>query len=201
MQMRLTRAEERIKKLGTQADRLRNQVDEAAREAADNGRELDKLRGQHDSLRTLVAVRAERIRELETALADGQRDIDELEARLASDQGPVEAPAPPTEDDAASAATDGSPSTPPQTGDVAPSPTTASAGDDDLRAIKGIGPKYDKLLKSHGIRRWEQIASWTEADIARVASELNINAKRIHRGNWVDKAQQLLVDRDGAADR
>ena len=68
----------------------------------------------------------------------------------------------------------------------------APAGEgDDLRRIKGVGPKLVKLLQSQGVTRFEQIANWTDADIDRIDAQLGSFAGRIRRDNWVEQAKYL----------
>ena len=39
-------------------------------------------------------------------------------------------------------------------------------GPDDLKLIKGVGPKLEALLHSLGFFHFDQVANWTEAEIA-----------------------------------
>lgn len=80
--------------------------------------------------------------------------------------------------------------------DAAPPPApppAAEAGADDLRQIKGLGPKLATLLGSLGITRYAQIAAWTEADIDRIDAQLGAFAGRIRRDNWVEQAKYLAA--------
>lgn len=82
------------------------------------------------------------------------------------------------------------PSTP--TTSSASSPTPVADGEaDDLRKLKGVGPKLVTVLTSLGITRYEQIANWTEEDIDRIDAQLGSFAGRIHRDNWVEQATYL----------
>ena len=82
---------------------------------------------------------------------------------------------------------------------AAPAPTIAAAvgQPDDLRRIKGLGPKLATLLASLGVIRFDQIAAWSEADIAAVDAQLGQFAGRIERDNWVEQAR-LLASGDEA---
>ena len=62
---------------------------------------------------------------------------------------------------------------------------------DNLRLLKGVGPKLAALLTQLGITRFDQIASWTEADIATVDAHLGTFKGRIVRDNWVEQASYL----------
>lgn len=70
-------------------------------------------------------------------------------------------------------------------------PAAAVGGADDLRRIKGLGPKMLTLLNSFGITRYEQIANWTEADLDELDAKLGSFAGRPRRDNWVEQARFL----------
>jgi predicted flap endonuclease-1-like 5' DNA nuclease len=83
-----------------------------------------------------------------------------------------------------------------------PAIAAASGEPDDLRQIKGVGPKLATLLASLGVTRFDQIAAWTAADIAEVDRFLGSFAGRIERDNWVEQAGYLARgDREGFAAR
>lgn len=77
--------------------------------------------------------------------------------------------------------------------DTAPPPAASVAqnGVDNLRLMKGIGPKLATLLGTLGVSRFEQIAAWTDADVARIDPQLGSFQGRIQRDNWVDQAGYL----------
>lgn len=62
---------------------------------------------------------------------------------------------------------------------------------DDLRKIKGVGPKLVTLLASLGITRFSQVAAWTDEDINRIDAQLGTFAGRVRRDNWVEQAKFL----------
>lgn len=64
---------------------------------------------------------------------------------------------------------------------------------DDLRKIKGVGPKLVTLLASLGVTRFAQIAEWTEADIDRIDGQLGTFAGRVRRDSWVEQAKFLAA--------
>lgn len=64
-------------------------------------------------------------------------------------------------------------------------------GADDLRRIKGVGPKLVALLHGLGVTRYAQIAGWTDADIDRIDPQLGAFAGRIRRDSWVEQAKLL----------
>lgn len=62
---------------------------------------------------------------------------------------------------------------------------------DDLRQIKGVGPKLNGLLVGLGITRYDQIAAWTGQEIAAVDAHLGTFKGRITRDNWIEQATFL----------
>ncbi|MBV1695517.1 MAG: hypothetical protein KGP27_13740, partial [Hyphomicrobiales bacterium] len=61
---------------------------------------------------------------------------------------------------------------------------------DDLKRIRGVGVLIEKRLNSVGITRYEQVAQWTQEDIARISQMLDFKG-RIERENWVEQARIL----------
>ncbi len=70
----------------------------------------------------------------------------------------------------------------------------AKGDPDNLRLIKGVGPKLDGLLNSLGITRFDQIAEWKEAEIEEVDQYLESFSGRITRDSWIDQAKYLAKD-------
>jgi len=62
---------------------------------------------------------------------------------------------------------------------------------DDLKMIKGIGPKLEQLLNSMGFFHFDQIAAWTGAEIAWVDENLEGFKGRVSRDSWVAQAKKL----------
>lgn len=69
----------------------------------------------------------------------------------------------------------------------------AAQAPDDLTRMKGVGPKLVTLLTSLGVTRFEQIAGWTERDIADINRHLGGFAGRIERDRWVEQARFLAA--------
>jgi NADH-quinone oxidoreductase subunit E len=65
------------------------------------------------------------------------------------------------------------------------------AGADDLKQIKGVGPKLEKLLNSMGFFHFDQVAKWTAAEVAWVDENLEGFKGRVSRDGWVDQAKLL----------
>lgn len=71
-------------------------------------------------------------------------------------------------------------------------PTSApKTGADNLQLLKGVGPKLVVLLNGLGVTSFQQIADWTDADIARIDPQLGAFQGRIARDNIVDQAGYL----------
>ncbi|MFT5330601.1 MAG: putative flap endonuclease-1-like 5' DNA nuclease [Parasphingorhabdus sp.] len=65
---------------------------------------------------------------------------------------------------------------------------------DNLRLIKGVGPKLNTLLNGLGVTRFDQIADWKEAEITEVDQYLETFSGRITRDAWIDQAKFLAKD-------
>lgn len=66
-------------------------------------------------------------------------------------------------------------------------------GADDLKQIKGIGPKLEKLCHSLGFYHFNQIADWTAEEIAWVDANLEGFKGRVTRDDWVAQAKVLAA--------
>ena len=65
---------------------------------------------------------------------------------------------------------------------------------DDLKVVKGIGPKLESLLHEIGIRTYEQIAAFPSGYIEQLDDFLSFTG-RIERDNWVGQAGELATTR------
>ena len=99
---------------------------------------------------------------------------------------PAAAPAPTAEEPAAA---------PARTAEEA-EPETLSAprggGADDLKLLKGVGPKLEQTLNALGFYHFDQIAKWTDAEIAWVDTRLKFKG-RIERDGWIEQAKILAA--------
>lgn len=74
-----------------------------------------------------------------------------------------------------------------------PAPTAETAGvSSNLSLISGVGPTIEKKLIAAGITTWEQIAAWSEEDLAKWDKELALRG-RAKREEWVEQAKELLA--------
>lgn len=64
-------------------------------------------------------------------------------------------------------------------------------GSDNLKEIKGVGPKLEALLNSLGIYHFDQVSGWTVAEVAWMDSNLKGFKGRVSRDTWVDQARIL----------
>ncbi len=64
---------------------------------------------------------------------------------------------------------------------------------DDLKLILGIGPKLEALCHQLGFFHFDQIADWTEAEIAWVDDNLEGFKGRVTRDKWVVQAKILAA--------
>ncbi|SCB15699.1 5' DNA nuclease [Rhizobium hainanense] len=62
---------------------------------------------------------------------------------------------------------------------------------DDLKRISGVGPKLEQVLNGRGIKRFADIAAWSDADVERIDAEFGFDG-RILRDDWVGQAKALL---------
>lgn len=122
--------------------------------------------------------------ELATALAAQAAPVDE---------DPVAATASSTETDKEPA-----PDAAPAPEDVGTKPATLEAArggqPDDLKRIKGIGPKVEQLCNRLGFYHFDQIAAWTDDEIAWVDANLETFKGRVTRDDWVAQARVLAAE-------
>lgn len=80
---------------------------------------------------------------------------------------------------------------PKRTAKAKPAGQPASAAKaDDLKKIKGIGPKLEQVLQENGVSRFAQIATWSGDDVAKFDESLGLDG-RIGRDDWVGQAKKL----------
>jgi predicted flap endonuclease-1-like 5' DNA nuclease len=156
---------------------LANQLVQARQDLASAQADLRNARSERDGLRAELGRQKARIDELEAARAGEPPEpetppIDpDLEQKLRGRINELEAAL--ANARAASV-----------------SPPEPDGG--DLKAVKGIGPKIEKLLKVHGVTQVGQIAEWTDADIDSIAHKIGVKAARIRKDDWVASAKRLV---------
>ncbi len=76
----------------------------------------------------------------------------------------------------------------------AAAPVAVSTGMDasNLSLISGVGPTIEKKLRGAGIQTWNDIAAWSDADVAKWNDQLKLSG-RATREEWVEQAKELLA--------
>ena len=67
----------------------------------------------------------------------------------------------------------------------------APADADDLKKIKGVGPKSADALNALGIYKFEQLASFSVADVEWLSGEIGFSVERIEKDGWIAMAADL----------
>ncbi len=62
---------------------------------------------------------------------------------------------------------------------------------DNLKEIKGVGPKLEQLLNSLGIYHFDQIAGWNADEVAWMDDNLKGFKGRVSRDDWIGQAKVL----------
>jgi NADH-quinone oxidoreductase subunit E len=80
-------------------------------------------------------------------------------------------------------------------GGTKPATLSAARGGvaDDLKKIKGVGPKLEAMLHRMGFYHFDQIANWTAAEVAWVDENLEGFKGRVSRDGWVAQAKILAA--------
>ena len=63
---------------------------------------------------------------------------------------------------------------------------------DDLKLLKGVGPKLEQTLNELGFYHFDQIAAWTPDQVAWVDARLKFKG-RIERDGWIEQAGKLAA--------
>lgn len=80
------------------------------------------------------------------------------------------------------------------TGDIMSAPVHPHLGDDvadDFQRLKGVGPKFAQMLQARGFFRFDQLASLTPEEIARLDPQMGAFRGRIERDRIVEQAAYL----------
>jgi predicted flap endonuclease-1-like 5' DNA nuclease len=159
---------------------LSTQLVQARQDLASAHADLRNARSERDSLRAELGRARARIEELEAAAGQAPEPpapvtlVDpDVEQRLRGRINELEA--------ALSKARSTS----------SPPPPLSAAGE-DLKVVKGIGPKFERLLQAEGVTNVQQIAEWTDAETEAFARKLGIKPARIRREDWVGRAKRVL---------
>lgn len=63
---------------------------------------------------------------------------------------------------------------------------------DDLKLLKGVGPKLEQTLNELGFYHFDQVAAWTPLQVAWVDARLKFKG-RIERDGWIEQAAKLAA--------
>lgn len=83
----------------------------------------------------------------------------------------------------------GSETAPPQPKNLFSAPPAEA---DDLKLIRGVGPRLEKLLNEAGVYQFAQIAGFTDSDFAWLDTQLSTFKGRALRDKWREQAAELL---------
>ncbi|NUH66245.1 NADH-quinone oxidoreductase subunit E [Sulfitobacter sp. S0837] len=133
-------------------------------------------------------VEAEEPRPAEGEPAD-KTGVSEQEAEAVSKSKPQSKRDPKGETADAAAAEATAPSTPGTKPAQLDGPREGGA--DDLKKIKGVGPKLEQMLNNMGFYHFDQIAAWGPEEVAWVDQNLEGFKGRVSRDNWVEQAGSL----------
>jgi large subunit ribosomal protein L21 len=76
--------------------------------------------------------------------------------------------------------------------EAAPAAVTEALDASNLSLISGVGPTIEKKLRAAGVASWNDIAAWSDEDIARLDAELKLGG-RATKEEWVAQAKELLA--------
>jgi NADH-quinone oxidoreductase subunit E len=84
---------------------------------------------------------------------------------------------------------------PAEGGGIRPGALAAPEGGtaDDLKRIRGVGPKLEALLHTLGIFHFSQIAGWSDAELAWIDANLEGFKGRASRDGWIAQARVLAA--------
>lgn len=72
-------------------------------------------------------------------------------------------------------------------------PAPRDGGGDNLKRLKGVGPKFEVVLHDLGIWHFDQIAAWGPAEVAWIDANLDGFTGRVERDDWVGQAKILAA--------
>lgn len=68
---------------------------------------------------------------------------------------------------------------------------------DDLKQLKGVGPKLEDALNAAGIFHFDQVAAWSADEVAWVEENIEGVRGRVTRDDWVEQARTLTATPQG----
>jgi len=64
---------------------------------------------------------------------------------------------------------------------------------DDLKMIKGVGPGIEKTLNGMGVFHFDQVAAWTDKELALADESMPKFKGRAERDGWIEQARKLAA--------
>lgn len=153
--------------------------------------EADRLRRELEACRGMHTEKDARIAALETENAEGGTSSAAMDAPV-----PVpDALAQQVPDTVSDVDYDGDGIIEGDAEGVKPATLSAARGGvaDDLKQIKGIGPKMEKMCNALGFYHFDQIAAWSADEEAWVNANLEGFKGRVSRDNWIEQAKLLAA--------
>lgn len=184
--------------LETEAVGLREEHASCVAERDKMAAQITELEGDLAAAGSDAAALQERVTLLEGDLASRDAELARLEAELSAVPEPSAMPA---------VAPEPEPVPEPAVDVVAAEPTKeeglakiseiaartaggAPVAEDDLKMVRGIGPKLEETLKGLGITSFRQIANFETEDIVFVTAALDAFKGRIERDDWMSSAAE-----------
>ncbi|HEY6555757.1 MAG TPA: hypothetical protein VI072_00735 [Polyangiaceae bacterium] len=196
----LTARDSELRDARGECARLRSELAERLAQHEVNEQRLLALAKTEAELRTRIAELertsvelSSRLAESENGLGRAESRVQELEQELTTSRVRLVADAPAlraAESRAAPAELETPP--PAASGPVQVSPQ------DNLKKIRGIGPKFERALKAAGLYTYAQIAALGDDGVRDLARALRISPDRIRREGWVERAQELKARANAA---
>ncbi|NOR61759.1 MAG: hypothetical protein GQ535_04590 [Rhodobacteraceae bacterium] len=155
--------------------------------APDNA--ADVAEAEDEAAAEIAAAKAEAEAATAKAKAEAEAKADAAKAKAAADKNAKAAKAKAAKAKAAEA----EPAHVAETGEAKPALLTEARGGkaDDLKKIKGVGPKLEKELNAAGVFHFDQIASWSAEEVHWADHHLVSFKGRVSRDSWVDQAKEL----------
>lgn len=147
-----------------------------------DGRGMSEPKGGYGHIGAAPAPQKDAAAKAEKKAAE-KAPVSKAEEKSVEAKAVKKSPAPTTKDE---------PQSTTEVEEVEPTMLTSAreGGADDLKLIKGVGPKLEGVLNDLGVYHFDQIAAWTPAEIAWVDARLKFKG-RIERDDWIGQATSL----------
>jgi predicted flap endonuclease-1-like 5' DNA nuclease len=177
LQEELRHENTRVGELEAQLESVSTQLSSQRGDGPHRLAEMARLEGRVSELEDLLAARDERIVELEAGMRRAP-EVPQPPGKETETRQPSVADVAPSKEEGIARIAEIAART---AGDAPPA-------DDDLKKVRGIGPKLERTLKDLGITSFRQIANFQPEDIAYVTAALSAFKGRIERDDWMGGA-------------